>query len=55
VKRFLNLTLWLASMNILAVHAQSLVIHLNDIDSIVEQTELTLILDDTDEILETNQ
>jgi hypothetical protein len=50
VKRFLNLTLWLASMNILAVHAQSVAVHLNYVDSVIEQTELTLILDEVDEI-----
>jgi hypothetical protein len=55
VKRFLNLTLWLSSMNILASHAQSLAVHVNDIDSIVEQTEVTLVLVDVDEISETNQ
>jgi hypothetical protein len=54
VKRFLNLTLWLASMNILSSHAQSLAIHITDIDSIIEQTEMTLILDDVDQIIEKN-
>ncbi|CAF3592572.1 unnamed protein product [Rotaria sp. Silwood1] len=53
VKRFLNITLWLASMNIIAVHAQSLPVHVNNIDSLVEQTELTLILDDMDQTIET--
>jgi hypothetical protein len=37
-------------MNILAVHAQFVAVHLNYVDSVIEQTELTLILDDVDEI-----
>ncbi|CAF1531726.1 unnamed protein product, partial [Rotaria sordida] len=55
MKRFLNITLWLASMNILAVHAQSLPVHVHNVNSIIEQTELTLILDDVDQIIEINQ
>ncbi|CAF3414702.1 unnamed protein product [Rotaria sp. Silwood2] len=55
VKRFLNITLWLAAMNILAVHARTLIVHVHDIDSIIEQTEITLMLDDVDQIIETNQ
>jgi len=54
VKQFLNLTLWLASMSILAIHAQSLAPHLNDIDLVIEQTELAFILDDVEEIIEKN-
>ncbi len=54
VQRFLNLILWLSSINILTIHAQTLIPHLNDIDSLVEQTELTLILDDVDQIIETH-
>ncbi|CAF4065846.1 unnamed protein product [Rotaria sp. Silwood2] len=55
VKRYLNITLWLASMSILTFHAQTLMVHINDIYSIIEQTELALILDDVDQIIETNQ
>ncbi|CAF3866102.1 unnamed protein product [Rotaria sp. Silwood1] len=55
VKRFLNIALWLTSMNILAFHAQSLTTHLNDIGSIIEQTEMNLVLDDVEEIIEANQ
>jgi hypothetical protein len=55
IKRFLNLTHWLTSIHILAVHAQSLAPHVNDIDSVIEETELKLILDDVDEIVETDQ
>ncbi|CAF3885609.1 unnamed protein product, partial [Rotaria sordida] len=55
MKRFLNIALWLASMNILAVHAQSLPVHVHNVNSIIEQTELTLILDDVDQIIEINQ
>jgi hypothetical protein len=55
VRRFLNLTLWLTSINILSAHAQSLAVHVNEIDSIVEEVELKLILDDVDEMIETNK
>ena len=55
VKRFLNLTLWLGSMNVLASHAQNLPVHLNDIGSIVELAEMTLILDDVDQIMKAEQ
>ena len=55
VKRFLKLTIWLEAMNIIISHAQSLSLYVNDINSLVEQTELTLILDDVDQILETNK
>jgi hypothetical protein len=55
VRRFLNLTLWLTSINILSAHAQSLAVHVNDIDSIVDDVELTLILDDVDEMIETDK
>jgi hypothetical protein len=52
VRRFLNLTLWLTSINILSAHAQSLAVHVNDIDSIVDDVEMILILDDVDEMIE---
>jgi hypothetical protein len=55
VRRFLNLTLWLTSINFLAFHVQSLAVHVNDIDSIVDDVELTLILDDVDEMIETDK
>ncbi|CAF1250699.1 unnamed protein product [Rotaria sordida] len=55
VKRYLNIILWLISMSILTFHAQTLKIHMNDLYSLIEQTELTLILDDVDQIIETNQ
>ena len=54
VKRFLNLIQWLISIHILAFHAQTLQVHLDDIHSIIEQTELKLLLDDFDEGFETN-
>ncbi|CAF1087840.1 unnamed protein product [Rotaria sordida] len=55
VKRFLNLTLWLLSIGMLTAHAQSLMLHVHDIDSVIEQTELQLVLDDVANIIETNQ
>jgi hypothetical protein len=55
IKRFLNVTLWLISMNVLAVHAQTLAVHVSDIDTVIEETEMKLILDDADEISETKE
>ncbi|CAF0955478.1 unnamed protein product [Rotaria sordida] len=52
VKRYFNITLWLISMSILTFHAQTLKAHINDLYSIIEQTELALILDDVDQIIE---
>jgi len=54
VKRFLNITIWLEAITIFMFHAQTLTQHVNDVNSLVEQTELTLILDDADQIRETN-
>ncbi len=54
VKRFLNLTHWLISIHVLASHSQTLKTHLDDINSIIEQTELKLLLDDFDESIERN-
>ncbi|UJR20451.1 hypothetical protein I4U23_023580 [Adineta vaga] len=50
MKRFLNLSLWLRSITMLTHHARTLAPHINDIDSLVEQTELKLLLDDIDQI-----
>ncbi|CAF1556575.1 unnamed protein product [Adineta steineri] len=50
-RKFLNLTLWLRAICMLTCHAQNLTIHTNDVDSVVEQTELLLILDDVNEII----
>lgn len=51
IKRYVNLIAWLEALTIFMFHAQSLTLHVNDINSLVEQTELTLILDDVDELL----
>jgi hypothetical protein len=55
VKKFLNIISWLEAINIFLFHAQSLTLYVNDVNSLVEQTELILILDDVDQLLETNQ
>lgn len=54
VKRFLNVTMWLSATHILVFHAQTLVPHNNDIESVIEQTEVTFILDDVDELIDKN-
>jgi len=55
VKRFINLISWLEAATIYMFHIQSLTLHVNDVNSLVEKTELTLILDDADQIIETNK
>ena len=51
VKRFLNLTLWFNALILFMYHSQNLTKHTNDINSLIEQTEITLILDDVDQLL----
>jgi hypothetical protein len=55
VKRFLNLTSWLEAMTMFMFHVQTVMSHANHINTLVERTELALILDDVDEIFETNE
>jgi hypothetical protein len=55
VRRFLNIISWLQATTILMFHAPSLTLHVNDFNSLAEQTELTFILNDVDQILETSQ
>jgi len=54
VKRFVKLTSWLLASTIVVSHVQSLAQHINDLNSIVEQTELALLLNDVDQITEMN-
>ena len=54
VQKFLNLISWHMAITNLICHAQSLAPHINDLNSLCEQMELTLILDDVDQIIETN-
>ena len=51
VKRFLNLTLWFNALILFMYYGQSITTHVNDINSLIEQTEITLILDDVDQII----
>jgi len=55
VKRFLNLIQWLVAMSVFMFHVQSITLHVNDVDSLVQQTEVTLMLDDVDQMIETNK
>ncbi|CAF3623845.1 unnamed protein product [Rotaria sp. Silwood1] len=54
VQRFLNIISWLEALTIFVFHTQNLTTYINEIDLLAEQTELTLILDDIDQILPTN-
>ncbi|CAF1282366.1 unnamed protein product [Adineta steineri] len=53
VKHFYNITYWLMACTTSIIHVQTISTHVDNIDSLVELTELTLILDDVEEIIET--
>ncbi|CAF0853164.1 unnamed protein product [Adineta steineri] len=53
VKHFHNIIHWLVALTTTIIYAQTVSTHVDDVDSIVELTELTLILDDVEEIIET--
>ncbi|CAF1092342.1 unnamed protein product [Adineta ricciae] len=50
VRRFLNLTLWLRAVTMLTHHAQTLTAHVYDVDTIVDDVEFKLLLDDIDQM-----
>jgi len=52
VKRFLNLIIWIQASTIFMSHIQTLTLHVNDVNALAERIELTLILDDVDQMLE---
>ena len=51
VQRYLRLILWIQSTVVLVNHIRNVSRHVNDLNSMVEQVELTLILDDADELM----
>ncbi|CAF1031482.1 unnamed protein product [Adineta steineri] len=53
VKNFHNIIHWLMALTVYMDHIQIYSLHVDNVDSIVELTELTLILDDVEEIIET--
>lgn len=52
VQRYLQLTQWFLALAVFMYDAHSTHAHINDMQSLVEETELNLILDDVDEIVE---
>ncbi|UJR13887.1 hypothetical protein I4U23_000894 [Adineta vaga] len=52
VKRFLKLICWLLATTNLHIHAQNLTLHVQDVNQLVEKTELALILNDIEQIIE---
>ena len=52
IRLFMNLIQWLLSVTIFMPYAHNTQAHVNDIQSLIEQTELTLTLDDIDKITE---
>ncbi|CAF1179958.1 unnamed protein product [Rotaria sordida] len=55
IKRFLKLTLWFIAGWFLSYDGQKSMKHVNSVHTVVEQTELKLILDDVDQIVEENK
>jgi hypothetical protein len=55
VKRFASLTSWLVALTTLMFYAQTAQMHVNDVDTLIEKTELTLILDEADQIVSTDK
>ncbi|CAF1422791.1 unnamed protein product [Adineta steineri] len=53
VKHFHNIIYWLVALTTSITHIQTFSTHVYNIDSLVELTELTLILDDVEETIET--
>ncbi|CAF1054583.1 unnamed protein product [Adineta steineri] len=53
VKHFHNIIYWLVALTTSIIHVQTFDTHVDNIDSLVELTELTLILDDVEEIIDT--
>ncbi|CAF1403666.1 unnamed protein product [Adineta steineri] len=53
VKYFHNIIYWFMALTMLMVPVQTCSTHVDNIDSLVELTELTLILDDAEEIIQT--
>ncbi|CAF3732330.1 unnamed protein product [Rotaria sp. Silwood1] len=54
IQIFINLIQWFLSMSVFMSYAHYAPTHVNDIESLIEQTELTLILDDVDKIVQNN-
>ncbi|CAF4226121.1 unnamed protein product [Rotaria sordida] len=52
IQKFMNLIQWFLSMSVFMSCAHNAQAHVNDIESLIEQTELTFILDDADKIVE---
>ncbi|CAF1381781.1 unnamed protein product [Adineta ricciae] len=48
VKKFLKLTSWLLALIVFLIHVQTLETHLDEVNSLVERTEIELILNDID-------
>lgn len=51
VQRYLRLILWIQSTIVLVNHIRNVSRHVNDLNAMIEQVELTLILDDADELM----
>ncbi|CAF1165659.1 unnamed protein product [Adineta steineri] len=53
VKHFHNIIHWLMTLTMSTINLQNFSVHVDYVDSLVELTELTFILDDVEEIIET--
>jgi hypothetical protein len=55
VKRFVNIISWLGATIRYIPYLQNISSHVNEVNSLVEQTELKLLLDDVDDIMKVNE
>ena len=51
IKRYVRMIEWFLSLTVFMEHAYDVDMYVNDVESLVEQTEVQLILDDVDEIV----
>lgn len=54
VQRYWKVVRWFLAMSVLMYHSHSALVHVNDVHSLIEETELNLLLDETDQVLETD-
>ena len=51
IKRYVRMIEWFLSLTVFVQHAYNVDMYVNDVESLVEQTEMALILNDVDEII----
>ena len=52
IKRYVHMITWFLALTVCMQYAHGADVHVNDVESLVEETEMALILDDVDRIVE---